>query len=130
MNFLMAGMVPVMFLMMRNFTGAHDPLRAAFWFTMSMALLAGFAAAYPMNWWLVSNHLKHGMMTVRSSKTSKSQPEHSLDSRFQGDEARMSEARHDRGERKVGGGTIALMTVLSFLAFGVGLGICWMVGDL
>ena len=32
---------------------------------MSMALLVGFIVAYPMNWWLVANHLKHGMMTVR-----------------------------------------------------------------
>src|SRR6476646_8195953 len=32
---------------------------------MSMALLVGFIIAYPMNWWLVANHLKHGMMTVR-----------------------------------------------------------------
>jgi hypothetical protein len=32
---------------------------------MSMGLLVGFIVAYPMNWWLVANHLKHGMMTVR-----------------------------------------------------------------
>jgi hypothetical protein len=32
---------------------------------MSMALLVGFIVAYPMNWWLVANHLKHGMMTIR-----------------------------------------------------------------
>jgi hypothetical protein len=38
----------------------------AFWFIMSMALLAGFITAYLMNWWLVSRHMKHGMMTVRS----------------------------------------------------------------
>ena len=30
-----------------------------------MGLLVGFIVAYPMNWWLVANHLKHGMMTVR-----------------------------------------------------------------
>ena len=30
-----------------------------------MALLAGFIVAYPMNWWLVARHLKHGMTTVR-----------------------------------------------------------------
>jgi hypothetical protein len=32
---------------------------------MSMGLLVGFIIAYPMNWGLVANHLKHGMMTVR-----------------------------------------------------------------
>jgi hypothetical protein len=30
-----------------------------------MGLLVGFAVSYPINWWLVANHLKHGMMTVR-----------------------------------------------------------------
>lgn len=29
-----------------------------------MALLAGGIIAYPMNWWLVTHHLKHGMLTV------------------------------------------------------------------
>jgi hypothetical protein len=33
---------------------------------MSMALLVGFITAYPMNLWLISRHMKHGMMTVRS----------------------------------------------------------------
>jgi Domain of unknown function (DUF4396) len=33
---------------------------------MSMALIVGFALAYPMNWWLVANGLKHGMFTVRT----------------------------------------------------------------
>lgn len=32
---------------------------------MSMALLVGLCAAYPMNYWLVANKLKHGMTTVR-----------------------------------------------------------------
>jgi hypothetical protein len=32
---------------------------------MSMGLLIGFVVAHPINWWLVANHLKHGMMTVR-----------------------------------------------------------------
>ena len=32
---------------------------------MSLALMVGAAFAYPMNWWLVAHHLKHGMLTVR-----------------------------------------------------------------
>jgi hypothetical protein len=40
-------------------------MTAAFWFVMSIGLLVGFVITYPMNWWLVANHLKHGMMTVR-----------------------------------------------------------------
>jgi hypothetical protein len=34
---------------------------------MSMGLLVGFVIAYPMHWWLVANHLKQGMMTVREA---------------------------------------------------------------
>jgi len=29
--------------------GSHDPARPRFWFIMSMPLIAGFAAAFPMN---------------------------------------------------------------------------------
>ena len=65
MNALMAGMVPVMTLAMIHVPGSEDPRGATFWFVMSMALLAGAVIAYPMNWWLVAHHLKHGMMTVR-----------------------------------------------------------------
>ncbi len=65
MNMLMAGMIPVM-LWAKSVTGGDvGPAKPLFWFIMSMALLVGFITAYPMNWWLVSNHLKHGMMTVR-----------------------------------------------------------------
>jgi hypothetical protein len=65
MNCLMAGMVPAMTLAMKSAPGSHNPSGPAFWFIMSMALLVGFITAYPMNWWLVSRHMKHGMMTVR-----------------------------------------------------------------
>jgi len=65
MNCLMAGMVPVMIIAMSRVPGSHEPAQPAFWFIMSMALLVGAIAAYPMNWWLVSRHLKHGMTTVR-----------------------------------------------------------------
>jgi hypothetical protein len=51
-------------------TGYRDPSGSAFWFIISMALLVGFITAYPMNWWLVSRHMKHGMMTVRSPNES------------------------------------------------------------
>jgi hypothetical protein len=48
---------------------AHDPTHGLFWFRMSIALMVGFVFAYPMNWWLVANHLKHGMMTVPAPGT-------------------------------------------------------------
>jgi uncharacterized membrane protein len=69
MNALMAGMLPVMTIMMANIAGSEDPRTPGFWFVMSIALLAGGIIAYPINWWLVANHLKHGMMTVRRPET-------------------------------------------------------------
>lgn len=32
-----------------------------FWFAMQLAMLAGFATAYPMNWWLVRSGVKERM---------------------------------------------------------------------
>jgi hypothetical protein len=69
MNFLMTGMVPVAALGRKLIGAPLSPLAPAFWFVMSMALLTGFIIAYPINWWLVANSLKHGMMTVRPPTT-------------------------------------------------------------
>ena len=29
-----------------------------FWFVMQLAMLCGFATAYPVNWWLISSGVK------------------------------------------------------------------------
>jgi hypothetical protein len=65
MNLLMTGMVLTSQFAMAKVEGADDPARPQFWFIMSMALIIGSACAYPINWWLVANHMKHGMLTVR-----------------------------------------------------------------
>ena len=65
MNCLMGGMLPVASMMFVHDPAAHDPLQPLFWFRMSLALMAGAVLTFPMNWWLVAHHLKHGMMTVR-----------------------------------------------------------------
>jgi hypothetical protein len=65
MNCLMGGMIPVANLAFADMPGVHDPAHPLFWFRMSIALMVGALIAYPMNWWLVAHHLKHGMMTVR-----------------------------------------------------------------
>ena len=52
---------------MKRVPAGRDPSQPAFWFIMSMVLLFGAICAYPMNWWLVAHHLKHGMMTVRAA---------------------------------------------------------------
>lgn len=71
MNCLMGGMVPVMALAWRAVPEAHDPTHGLFWFRMSIALMVGAACAYPMNWWLVQSHLKHGMVTIPMPESAK-----------------------------------------------------------
>jgi len=65
MNCLMGGMLPVSAFAFMGDPASLDPTQPLFWFRMSLALMAGAAFAYPMNWWLVAHHLKHGMLTVR-----------------------------------------------------------------
>lgn len=80
MNLLMAGMVPTMMILQMQLGRGADPTTAAFWFVMSMALLVGFIAAYPMNWWLVRYNLKHGMMTVRPAGPFHTMQDHGTES--------------------------------------------------
>jgi hypothetical protein len=58
MNLLMAGMAPTMMILRALIGEPAGPATPAFWFVMSIALLVGFAFAYPMNWWLVGNHFE------------------------------------------------------------------------
>jgi hypothetical protein len=54
MNFMMAGMAPVMsFLMMGRDMRAMEPTELLFWGVMSLGVMAGFALAYPVNVWMV-----------------------------------------------------------------------------
>ncbi len=69
MNLLMAGMIVTMQILMPVIEGAGEPWRPGFWFVMSMAMIVGFGAAYPVNWWLVTRGLKHGMLTVLKAQT-------------------------------------------------------------
>ncbi len=109
---LMGGMIPVMALAWRGVPEAHDPTHGLFWFRMSIALMVGFALAYPMNWWLVANHLKHGMMTVPAPKTAQTQA--AKKKAGMADAAARSRAR-----------AIAVAAGISFavLIFGLGIGI-------
>ena len=127
MNCLMAGMVPTMILAKHFAPASNDPAGTAFWFVMSMALLVGFITAYPMNWWLVSNHMKHGMMTVRESEqpvntqAHERMQEHHADNRDTENSQPMNgEAMHGDVE-KVSISKLVGMTLLSILLFALGL---------
>jgi hypothetical protein len=64
MNFVMVGMIPVMYILMHYIPDSGKPSSSHFWFVMAMATLAGAIIAYPINFWLVRNKLKHGCMTL------------------------------------------------------------------
>jgi FtsP/CotA-like multicopper oxidase with cupredoxin domain len=70
MNMMMAGMAPVMILlMMGRDMRAMWPGEPLFWFVMSLGVTVGFLIAYPINVWLVAKGMKHGLMTVRESRS-------------------------------------------------------------
>jgi hypothetical protein len=124
MNLLMAGMVPTAMTLRRHVDLAGDPAYARFWFVMSMALLVGFVIAYPMNWWLVANHLKHGMMTIRPKKE------------MAGMAVSMGGRGMAMGSGEMGGmampaankpsPSVPIMTALSFVALAAGLALAFM----
>lgn len=64
MNAVMAGMVPVMVILMSHDRTAMHATSIRFWGVMSLATLVGGVLAYPVNVWLVARGLKHGMGTV------------------------------------------------------------------
>jgi hypothetical protein len=90
-------MVPVVMILKCRIESASDPATPAFWFVMSMGLLAGFILAYPMNWWLATYHLKHGMMTVRPALAAAGGHGH-------GAKAGTGDASGAELDRRVGGG--------------------------
>lgn len=130
MNLLMAGMVPTMMILrsvLAPTAGLDAPI---FWFVMSMALLVGFVVAYPMNWWLVANHLKHGMMTVRRTNARTPAETHA-----DAGHAAMGVAAHVGQGGAMASGMdrehpapvppVPVMTLVSILVLGVGLIIAW-----
>lgn len=66
MNAVMAGMIPVMVVLMTRDPRGMEPNGFQFWGIMSLALIVGAVIAYPVNWWLVQTGLKHGMGTDRA----------------------------------------------------------------
>ena len=123
MNVLMAAMVPTMMVAMMHLPHARDPAGATFWFVMSMSLLVGFVAAYPMNWWLVSRHLKHGMMTIRPSTDPENYEAHDSMHAMSGTSPETATPAAHAETGQVSRRALAGMTLLSLLLFAVGLGI-------
>jgi hypothetical protein len=134
MNFMMAGMAPVMsFLMMGRDMRAMEPTELLFWGVMSLGVIAGFAAAYPANVWMVARGLKHGLMTERRRGTQFDlQPNHAHHGEGH-DQARQPhepQEHHGRGHHEDGGhemksdatpAQLAAVSGVSVLALAIGM---------
>ena len=119
MNLLMAGMMPIASLGRIAVGGMPSPLTPEFWFVMSMALLAGFVTAFPINWWLVARGLKHGMMTVRRPATAHNthEPSHATPQ-----PVHTSADEGHAGPAKVSCQEVVWVTALSVALFALGIG--------
>lgn len=120
MNFLMAGMLPTVMTLRKYVPSADNPMTPNFWFVMSMGLLVGFVVAYPINWWLVANHLKHGMMTVRPASADTGTHGHADHAVMSGmaHAGPMSHLSMDAGQAL--SPPLPVMALLSFLALAAG----------
>jgi hypothetical protein len=55
-------MAAIQFLVLPHEFGGRAPVDSVeFWAAMQLAMLAGFATSYPMNWWLIGAGIKQGM---------------------------------------------------------------------
>ena len=124
MNCLMAGMIPLAMILKSRIPRAISPLLPAFWFVMSMALMTGFMAAYPMNWWLVARRLKHGMLTVRRAAVTAHEGMAGMQHQSQ-DAHQMGARAEHRGHAApaVAATTVGIVIVLSFLIMATGIAI-------
>jgi hypothetical protein len=130
MNFLMAGMLATVMTLRRYVSSADNPATPNFWFVMSMGLLVGFLVAYPINWWLVANHLKHGMMTVRPARADVGARGHAAQTGL----SEVPHAGHDMSRMSMSmdadrppSPPIPVMTVLSFLVLAAGAAIAFFI---
>jgi hypothetical protein len=131
MNLLMAGMVPTMMLLKMHL-GGGSPASPVFWFVMSVALLVGAILAYPMNWWLVSYHLKHGMLTVRPivATAHVTQAHAAPAAKLPSEVHEMDMPGMDMSQKPAPQPPVPVMTLLSFVALAAGLAIAWVGGSM
>ncbi len=121
MNLMMAGMAPVMIvLMMGRDMRAMWPGEPLFWFVMSIGITVGFALAYPVNVWLVVRKLKHGLMTVRKGAHAVAIPG-SHEAMGHGGMGDMKPETGDDGVPTVTRAQLATVTVFTLLMLGAGM---------
>jgi hypothetical protein len=154
MNAVMAGMVPVMVVLMSHDMRAMEVTSMRFWGVMSLATLVGAIIAYPVNVWLVAVGLKHGMGSVRvlgagghsleaeakRIRTTSGEEPAGLMATMPGDQTTSAkdglevQASADSAKMSMKGGTrlpqLVAVTVLTLLALGAGIVLAGLSGGL
>jgi hypothetical protein len=97
-----------------------------------MGLMVGFIIAYPINWWLVANHLKHGMMTVRPTAQAAGVAGHGGHAAMAGMPDGMGGMAHAASTMSMGAGQptrppLPVMTLVSFLVLAGGVALAFLV---
>lgn len=110
MNMIMAGMIPVMVIWGVRDPLARSPASLHFWGMMSLATIVGGFVAYPINQWLVSKGLKHGMMTMRKGEK-----------KVKNGEMAMDEHHHHHSEPEVSQAQVNKMAIWSLGGLAVGI---------
>jgi hypothetical protein len=125
MNFMMAGMAPVMsFLMMGRDMRAMEPTELLFWGVMSIGVIAGFTLAYPGNVWLVARGLKHGLMTQRPQTTGMSNREQSAHQRHgtsHNDTSRRGKSSGHQMKTDATAPQVSALGIVSVIALAIGM---------
>ncbi|MCF8567056.1 DUF4396 domain-containing protein [Alicyclobacillus tolerans] len=75
LTFMVLGMFPTMVYLM-SLWSVMSPWSFGFWFVMSMSILVGSVVTYPINWWMVSKGMKHGMGSAHVMGHGGSEPIH------------------------------------------------------
>ncbi|MDP9204140.1 MAG: DUF4396 domain-containing protein [Gemmatimonadota bacterium] len=122
MNMMMAGMAPVMImLMMGRDMRAMWPTEPLFWFVMSLGVTVGFIIAYPVNVWLVARGMKHGLMTVRVAEKESSHHSHSHDQHSAHGAGGRKHDKHEAVHEQVTRPQIIALTGVTLLALLAGM---------
>lgn len=135
MNAVMAGMIPVMVVLMSRDMGSTHASSLRFWAVMSLATLVGAVIAYPVNVWLVAAGLKHGMGTTYVLGKGGHEPGHEIAAKAPPPSHRShgspgSNAASLPTAPKYTRPQLAAVTVLTLLALGGGIVIGDVAGDL
>lgn len=130
MNFVMAGMIPVMIIMMTDDMQNMEATSLRFWGIMSLASLVGGVLAVPINWWLVKNKLKHGMGTERVLGKGGTEANNKMDmTRLRHSKHGMYVAHKDGMESKVTIKSKVVFAALSVVVLSIGVSIAAYYGD-